>query len=234
MKTRKKWEYDEMQQVGTDYEDPRQVEIYDRRMSKFRDIEKENAQTFHSVGLKNDHVVLEIGTGTGELAIGAARRCRRVYAVDVSPAMLKCAAAKARKRGVGNITFVHAGFLTYEHKGLPIDTVVSKAALHHLPDFWKMAALKRIHRILKPCGRLYLGDIVFDFPIESYQQGIDEWIGQFEKKTDSTMAASAALHVKKEYSTFDWIIDGMLRRTGFSIKRCIKTSFFASYLCVKR
>jgi putative AdoMet-dependent methyltransferase len=40
------------------------------------------------------------------------------------------------------------GFLNYEHNGPPLDMIVSNLALHHLPDFWKMIALKRIHEML--------------------------------------------------------------------------------------
>ena len=34
--------------------------------------------------------------------------------------------------------------LTYEHEGDPPDAVLTRNALHHLPDFWKVAGLERI------------------------------------------------------------------------------------------
>jgi putative AdoMet-dependent methyltransferase len=53
---------------------------------------------------------------------------------------------------VANIEFVHAGFLTYAHRDEAADAVVSRMALHHLPDFWKVVALDRVRALLKKGG----------------------------------------------------------------------------------
>jgi SAM-dependent methyltransferase len=58
---------------------------------------------------------------------------------------------------------MRAGFLSYEHEGDPPDAVFTRNALHHLPDFWKAAALERIARLLRPRGVLLLRDIVYSF-----------------------------------------------------------------------
>ncbi len=39
---------------------------------------------------------------------------------------------------------MQAGFLTYEHRAQPADIVYSRWALHHLSDFWKSVALRRM------------------------------------------------------------------------------------------
>jgi putative AdoMet-dependent methyltransferase len=96
--------------------------------------------------------VIDIGSGTGTFAIQVAQRCAIVYAVDVSKAMLDRAQSKAAEAGVSNIVFHHAGFLTYEHNEAPVDAVVTTFAFHHLPDFWKGIALKRVHGMLQPGG----------------------------------------------------------------------------------
>ncbi len=67
---------------------------------------------------------------------------------------------KAHAMGISNIAFSQAGFLSYEHNGYPLDLIVSNLALHHLPDFWKMIALKRIYQLLKNGGTFYLGEPV--------------------------------------------------------------------------
>jgi hypothetical protein len=41
-----------------------------------------------------------------------------------------------------------------------VDAVVTTLALHHLPDFWKGMALKRVHGMLKRGGRLYIHDVI--------------------------------------------------------------------------
>lgn len=90
------WQYDEMQQAGLDYTDSARVQIYDAQHSQFRDVEKENEDIIECIGLTQHHRVLDMGTGTGAFALQAARCCERVYAVDVSRAMLDYASEKAK------------------------------------------------------------------------------------------------------------------------------------------
>ena len=80
--------------------------------------------------------------------------------VDVSQAMLDLAGAKAARAGLSNISFHHAGFLSYKHTEPPVDAVVTTLALHHLPNFWMGMALKRVHGMLKRGGRLYIHDVI--------------------------------------------------------------------------
>src|SRR3990172_3305564 len=134
------WRYDEFKQVGTDYSSKAEVEHYDWSHSKFRDMEAEGATILDLLQTRQDDVLIDFGSGTGTFAIQAARRCARVYAIDVSQAMLDFAAAKAIKAGRNNIEFHYAGFLTYEHNDSPADAVVTTYAFHHLPDFWKGVA----------------------------------------------------------------------------------------------
>lgn len=171
-----KWLYNEMKQVGTDYADIAQVQAYDSHMQKVQDIRQEITGIIHSLGLTHDQTVLEFGTGTGEFAIEAARHCKNVYAMDVSPVMLEYARKKAEAQGITNIHFHNAGFLTYEHKGEQPDAVVSQLALHHLPDFWKSVALRRIFDMLKDGGRFYLMDVVYSFDMAGYESFFDNWI----------------------------------------------------------
>jgi ubiquinone/menaquinone biosynthesis C-methylase UbiE len=149
MGTNLKWQYNEMRQIGTDYADAAEVQAYDSRMQKLRNVKEETKSIISSLGLASDQTILDLGTGTGDFALAAAQRCARVFAVDVSPAMLDFARRKAEMRGIKNIEFHQAGFLTYEHRGEPLNAVVSQLALHHLPDFWKLIALKRIFAMLK-------------------------------------------------------------------------------------
>ncbi len=143
------WFYDEMQQVGVDFEDQVQVAAYDRNQRT--DPAKDQA-LIDRLGITAAHRLIDLGTGTGSFAVQAARTCDRVYAVDISQAMLIY--ARNRAQGLTNIEFHQAGFLTYEHQADPVDFVVTKAALHHLPDFWKQVALLGIAAMLKPGGIL--------------------------------------------------------------------------------
>lgn len=79
-----RWHYDEMKQVGTDYADAKEVEAYDARMRKIRDIRSETEKILESLHITQDQTLLEIGCGTGEFAIAAAGRCKKIIAADVS------------------------------------------------------------------------------------------------------------------------------------------------------
>ena len=168
------WQYDEFQQVGRDYGNPAEVEIYDCTHADFRDLEAESNQVIDLLGLASSDVLIDFGSGTGTFAMAAARRCARVHAVDVSPAMLD-AKAKAMAAGISNIIFSHAGFLTYEHLDQPAAAIATTFSLHHLPDFWKGIALARMRSILKPRGQLYIHDVILeqDRAIENIRASID-------------------------------------------------------------
>lgn len=228
------WQYDEMQQVGTDYTDDTQVQAYDLRMQKFRNAKKETENIIKTIKLGKNQEILEFGTGTGSFAIEAAKHCAKVFAVDISPQMLEFTRQKAKIEGIDNIEFHNAGFLTYMHRGEPLDAVVSQLALHHLPDFWKMIALKRIYQLLKNGGTFYLGDVVFSFPIEEYDYKIDNWIDTMKQKLGINFAEEVGIHIKEEYSTFDWIMEGLLKRAGFQIDKVeYSGGFMAVYVCTK-
>lgn len=235
MKPYPEWLYNEMKQVGVDYTDIKEVRAYDDRMQKLRDIQKETEAIINWVGLAGEQVVLEFGAGTGDLSIQLAKRCKLVYAVDISPAMLDFAGSKAKSQGVDNIRYCQAGFLTYEHAGEPVDVVISQLALHHLPDFWKLVALKRINAMLKQNGRFLLKDTVYSFDVDRYQEFFQTWVSGISKAAGEEMAADTTMAIRDEFSTCDWIMEGLIRRAGFIIDTIsYHDGFLAVYVCRKQ
>jgi putative AdoMet-dependent methyltransferase len=203
-------------------------------MQKFRDVQGEINEILDFLALQPDQSVLEIGTGTGEFALAAARCCDRVYAVDLSAGMLRYAEKKAQARGVANVEFLPGGFLTYRHEGEPLDGIVSQIALHHLPDFWKQIALLRMAEMLAEGGKLCLRDVVYSFDLAEHEKFFDYFISKSAEKAGTKFASSILSHVKNEYSTMDWIMQGMIERAGFKIERAKQShGFFALYLCMK-
>jgi len=228
-----KWFYNENQQVGTDYTDIKEVQLYDQRMERIRDIEKEVEDVKDAVNPRPNHSILEIGTGTGELAIALSEHCGRVYAVDTSLTMLEAARKKAQIRKRTNIEFLCGGFLSYQHQGRPLDAVISQLALHHLPDFWKLLALKSIYSLLQPGGILYLRDVVFP-SIANYYSYFSELIEEMRVSAGEIIAAEFETHIREEFSTLDWIMEGLLQSAGFKIKNTAnESSFLACYVCEK-
>jgi ubiquinone/menaquinone biosynthesis C-methylase UbiE len=227
--------YDEYSQVGVDYNSVEEVRRYDDRMRQLRDVAGEAAQVLAQLSLGSDAAVIDMGAGTGEFALAAARSCARVYAVDVSEPMLRHASQKASERGIDNVEFIRAGFLTYQHEGGPVDAVVSQLALHHLPDFWKGVALRKVWDLLKPGGQLYVHDVVFPTgTMETYREDVPNWLADTRRRAGDEFASRICAHVREQYSTYDWVMEGLLRAAGFTARSAdSQAEFFATYLCTR-
>ena len=161
--------------------------------------------------------ILEIGTGTGHFALAAARAGHRVTAVDVSQPMLDHAAARAKAEGLAGVEFQQAGFLTLAVPPAKFDAAVSSHAMHHLPDLWKAAALANIRRALRPGGRFLLCDVVFSALDGDPRPQFDPFLAAMPP----AMRERSAGHVANEFSTLDWIMEGLLTRAGFAIERIV-------------
>ncbi|HEX8034845.1 MAG TPA: class I SAM-dependent methyltransferase, partial [Ktedonobacterales bacterium] len=155
-----RWYIDELSHAGSEHLDTSYVPGYDHKAGTDP---AEDLAVLRELGLNETHTLVDLGAGTGTLALAAAPLCRRVVAVDVSPVMLALLRQKAAQSDIGNIECVQRGFLSYEQQGELADFVYSRHALHHLPDFWKVIALQHIAAILKPGGVFYLRDLIFSF-----------------------------------------------------------------------
>jgi arsenite methyltransferase len=97
------------------------------------------------------HVVLDIGCGTGSLALRLAPRAAHVHGLDVSSEMVRIAQGKAKAQGVANVTFHLGAFdesVPFESESL--DGLCAYSLLHLVDD--RPAALALIFRLLKPGG----------------------------------------------------------------------------------
>ena len=105
-----------------------------------------------------DDVVLDIGTGTGAIALPLAGRAGRVVGRDISEGMLDQAREKAADLGLENVEFGHGTFRDPDYDD-PVDVVTSNFAMHHLSDEEKREAI-RVIADLRP-RRFVLGDVMF-------------------------------------------------------------------------
>jgi len=122
----------------------------------------------------------------------------------------------------------------YDSEGVLFDNVVTKLALHHLPDFWKYASLTRINGMMKTGGRLFLRDLVYNLNNMSYRDYINGELKKIKRQSGSQLAADVADHIKNEFSTLDWIMEGILEKAGFRIDtRDYQDNFMGVYLCTK-
>lgn len=123
--------------------------------------------------------VVDIGCGAGIDSLIAARMVGptgAVIGVDMTPAMLQKATAAAADAGLANVEF-RDGY----GEDLPVldawaDLVISNGVLNLMPD--KRAALREMARVLKPGGRLQIGDILVQTEVPAgAKEKIDLWTG---------------------------------------------------------
>ena len=105
-----------------------------------------------------DEVVLDLGTGTGAIALALAPSAGRVVGRDISAGMLEAARSKAADAGLDNVEFGEGRFRDPDYDG-QVAVVTSNFAMHHLSDDEKREAIGVIAD-LNP-RRFVLGDVMF-------------------------------------------------------------------------
>jgi len=109
--------------------------------------------------LRQGMSVLDLGAGTGTLALLAKRRFTSavVFGLDADPKMLDCARAKSREAGL-DIQFDEGMSDDLPYPDGQFDRVVSTLFFHHLWPADKRRTVDEIARVLKPDGELHVAD----------------------------------------------------------------------------
>lgn len=121
-------------------------------------------------GLELGDSVLDIGCGTGTLAIAATRHVGptgAVYGIDASPQMIARATRKARKAGAPAV-FRLAAAEQLPFPDAQFDVVLSTLMFHHLPKNTRKLCAIEIRRVLKRRGRV----LVVDFGKPQARRGL--------------------------------------------------------------
>ena len=224
------WFVDEVTYAGRENLDAGHVARYDAKMDASAAGE---VALLQDLGLTRQSLVVEFGAGTGQFSVRVAPACAQVIAVDVSTLMLDELRAKAAALQLTNVTVVPAGFLTYQHAERPADFIYSRFALHHLPDFWKAMALDRLRRMIRPGGVVRLWDVVYDFAPSEAEDRIEAWCATYGDTIEGEWSrAELEEHVRDEHSTFTWVLEPMIERSGFQITEAehYEDGFFSKYL----
>jgi cyclopropane fatty-acyl-phospholipid synthase-like methyltransferase len=151
-----------------------------------------------------DETVLDLGTGTGAIALELAPAATQVIGRDISDGMLEQARTKADERSLSNVTFGEGRFRDPNlPDGADVDVVVSNFAMHHLSDAEKRDAIDVI-AALSP-RRFVLGDVMFfgtpdpDEPFYSPEVDDPATVGVLvEALTDAGFAVTAVERVHEQ------------------------------------
>lgn len=161
--------------------------------------------------------VLDIGTGTGELARRFAQnRGCRVVGLDPTADMIEAARRKEAAEDWGDVRFdvVEAPFLEIPYGDGSFDAVASTQAFHHLPEEQKPAAVREMARVLRRGGRLAIGDVIFYGPADM-EAALVRWPEELEAEhfayleTLQPMFRAAGLSIHAEQlSRGNWVVWG--------------------------
>jgi SAM-dependent methyltransferase len=176
--------------------------------------------------------VVELGVGTGRIAIPIAADGMRVIGVDSSAGMLEVCRERAELAGVADRLDLRLGDLRDPpvEERVPLVTIPFRSLLHVRTDSDRLRALRAARSLLLPGGRL-----VFDVFAPS-REDIDEthgrWLerepGIYERAVWDEGARTLTLSVRDEDTegtmTLGWISPrewrSLLRRAGYELEAC--------------
>jgi demethylmenaquinone methyltransferase/2-methoxy-6-polyprenyl-1,4-benzoquinol methylase len=180
--------------------------------------------TLSLTGLRPGQSALDVAGGTGDLSVGMLRqvgKSGRVVLSDVNPAMLEIGRDRLLDRGwVGNAECVVADAECLPFEDDSFHCVTIGFGLRNVTD--KAAALKSMHRVLKPGGQLLV--LEFSTPVvpglkpiyDAYSFKVLPLLGRLVAQDEASyryLAESIRMHPNQE------TLLEMLRTAGFALAR---------------
>lgn len=138
---------------------PRRYDLGIRLLSlgRITRVHREMAERGVSAGRR----ALDIGCGTGSLAIASARRGAQVTGIDISPHMLDIARRKVEQAKLAdNISLLQMSAIELDERfeSESFDTIMSSLTFSELSEDEQRFVLRQCHRLLKDDGRLIIAD----------------------------------------------------------------------------
>jgi SAM-dependent methyltransferase len=177
-------------------------------------------------------LVVELGVGTGRIAIPTAMAGVHVIGVDSSPGMLEVCRQRAELAGVSELIDLRLGDLeqppVQERVGLV--TCPFRSLLHLLDDVARLRAFRAARELLVPGGRL-----VFDVfapgaadIADTHGRWLEREPGIFERADWDSRARTLSLSVRGESGATTFVLAwlspdewrALLERAGFQVLGC--------------
>lgn len=117
-------------------------------------------QAIETVDLRPGMDCVDLGCGTGRLAIQLAQQGAKVIGVDASAAMVSRMEARAVEEGVSTVSGMVAPIERLNLATGSVDLVITNYALHHLRDPDKAKVVQASYQWLRPGGQLVIADMM--------------------------------------------------------------------------
>src|SRR5262245_7273657 len=148
--------------------------------------------------LQPGEIVLDVGCGTGTLAILAGRQVEptgTVYGIDASSERIARAAGKAQRQG-SEVIFKVGAAQALPFADAQLDVVLTTLMLHHLPRSSRQRFASEVRRVLKPGGRM----LAIDFGKRSHGRerflsGLHRRHGRTRLEDNVTLLSEAGLTI---------------------------------------
>lgn len=160
---------------------------------------------FDALELTKDKIVLEIGIGTGRIAVKTAPHCSKLYGIDVSRKTIE--RAKENLDLADNVVYILSDYLEYDFD-TKFDVIYSSLTLLHIEN--KRAFFEKVFEDLKQDGRFILS--------------IDD-------KQDDFLDVGA--YRVRVYPDNPADTENGLLKAGFAIEHIIKTEYAHIFVCKK-
>jgi putative AdoMet-dependent methyltransferase len=206
----RKWDFD---QYGHDW-----IQNYDERMRNAEHLQYSKTLTRVSerASVTPADLVLDIGTGTGNLAINFLQRGCKVIGLDPSARLLELAVKKSPEwKERFQVQLCEDPFIRIPFPEQVFKVIASTFSIHHISDDAKRLSVREMKRALKPNGQIIIGDMMFKnaadkkrmlavYPDleDEYQPLLDTFPRMFESEGFTVEVEQMADNV--------WIIDARL------------------------